>query len=182
MKRSILLWQVAGLTFASILGTLLHFLFKWTSYSNLVAPFAAVNESTWEHMKLAFFPMLVFTIIQSRYFAKDTPKFWQIKLLGTVIALSLIPSTFYTLGGTIGKYPGWINIVLFFIALSVAYLVEGIWLKTSNHKSNQTNSVLSIIIFIIIGLAFIIFTFYTPKIPLFLDPVTEKYGLSAILS
>ena len=29
----------------------------------LVGLFAAVNESTWEHMKLAFYPMLIFSVI-----------------------------------------------------------------------------------------------------------------------
>lgn len=182
MKRSILLWQVAGLTFASILGTILHFLFKWTGYSLIIAPFAAVNESTWEHMKLAFFPMFIFAIIQSRYFAKTNARFWRIKLIGTIIALVLIPSTFYTLGGCFGAYPGWVNIVLFFIALSIAYLVEGIMLRSQRTSEKPFLTTFSIIILIIIGIAFAIFTFHTPKIPLFLDPVSGKYGLKAISS
>ena len=180
MKRSILLWQFAGLTFASILGTLLHFLFEWTGFSLILAPFCAVNESTWEHMKLAYFPMLIFAIIQGRYFAKDNPSFWKIKLLGTVVALALIPVCFYTLGGSIGQYAGWINIILFFVALSVAYLLEGIMLKRPQQTLQKAIKTLWILLLVTIGILFMIFTFATPQIPLFLDPVTGKFGINAI--
>ena len=33
----------------------------------MAALFSAVNESTWEHMKLLFFPMFVFALVQSRF-------------------------------------------------------------------------------------------------------------------
>ena len=41
-----------------ILGTLLHFLYEWTGYNYLVGFISPVNESTWEHLKLLFFPVL----------------------------------------------------------------------------------------------------------------------------
>ena len=180
MKRSILLWQVAGLTFASVLGTLLHFLFEWTGYSLILAPFCAVNESTWEHMKLAYFPMLIFAITQGKYFAKDSPNFWKIKFIGTVTALALIPACFYTLGGCVGNYPGWINIILFFVALSVGYLIEGLMLKRKQATLKNPMQNLWFLALIVIGVLFVIFTFRTPQIPLFLDPVTGKFGINAI--
>ena len=62
MKRSLLLWQVFGLTFSAVLGTLLHFLYDWTDLEFL-KPISAINESTFEHMKILFFPMLIFAII-----------------------------------------------------------------------------------------------------------------------
>ena len=61
------LWQAAGFAFATLGGTILHFLYDWTGGSILVAPFSGVNESTWEHMKLLFFPMLLFSLVQSRF-------------------------------------------------------------------------------------------------------------------
>ncbi len=38
-----------------------------------VAGFSAVNESTWEHMKLAFFPMLLFSFAANLFLKKDYP-------------------------------------------------------------------------------------------------------------
>ena len=62
MKRSLSIWQFAGFTFTAVLGTLLHFLYEWTQMIAF-APFSAVNESTWEHMKLLFIPMFLLAII-----------------------------------------------------------------------------------------------------------------------
>ena len=122
MKRSIGLWQLMGFAITSLLGTLLHFLYDWTN-SILVAPFSSINESTWEHMKLLFFPTFVFAIVQS-FFFKERKDFWRIKLKGTLLGLILIPVMFYTYNGVIGKSPDWINITIFFVSSAIAYLYE----------------------------------------------------------
>ena len=114
MKHSIKLWQLAGFSITSLLGTLLHFLYDWTGKSVIAAPFSGVNESTWEHMKLLFWPMLLFSIVQNRYF-KEYSDFWCIKVKGIVLGLVLIPIIFYTYNGVIGKSPDWVNIIIFFI-------------------------------------------------------------------
>ena len=41
------------------LGTACHFAFDFFGQSRLIAPFVPVNESTWEHLKLLFFPFLL---------------------------------------------------------------------------------------------------------------------------
>ena len=68
MKKSIGLWQLWGFATTSLSGTLLHFLYDWFDKSLVVAPFSSVNESTWEHMKLLFWPMFIYAIIQSFFF------------------------------------------------------------------------------------------------------------------
>ena len=108
MKREIVYWQYAGFVFTAVMGTLLHFLYEWSGESAVAALISGVNESTWEHMKLLFFPMLGFALIQSRFF-KDTESFWSIKLKGSLIGLLLIPVIFYTYNGAIGKSPDWFN-------------------------------------------------------------------------
>ena len=54
---------IIGILFVAIFGTLLHFMYEWSGHKRFVSIFAAVNESTWEHLKLVFFPMLLTTII-----------------------------------------------------------------------------------------------------------------------
>ena len=41
---------------ALVAGTLLHFVYEWFG-GNVWAVIGAVNESTWEHLKLLFFPV-----------------------------------------------------------------------------------------------------------------------------
>ena len=45
-------------------GSLLHFAWEWSGRSAFVAIFAATNESTWEHLKLAFWPAFVLIPLQ----------------------------------------------------------------------------------------------------------------------
>ncbi|MBR7099452.1 MAG: hypothetical protein IKC59_08555 [Clostridia bacterium] len=81
MKRSIGLWQLFGFAVTSLLGTLLHFLYEWLGEAVWIAPISGVNESTWEHMKLLFWPMLLYAIAES-FFFRDRKDFWCVKLRG----------------------------------------------------------------------------------------------------
>ena len=166
-----------GYTVTTILGTLLHFLYDFTNGSFLSALFSGVNESTWEHMKLFFFPAFFFAIFQS-FFFKDYNNFWFIKLLGTVLGLALIPIIFYTYNGAIAKSPDWLNIAIFFISAGACFLFEGLLFKR-NRAELTVFKTPSIIIFCLLSFAFILFTFKTPKLGIFLDPIYQTYGIIA---
>ena len=174
MKRSIGLGQLMGFAVTSLGGTLLHFLYDWTGESVLVAPFSGINESTWEHMKLLFWPMFIFAIVQSFFFA-DRKEFWCVKLKGTLLGLGLIPVLFYTYNGVIGKSPDWLNIAIFFVSAAMAYIYE------TRQFNNETTSCKSprkvFVLLCVIALLFIVFTFVTPQIGIFRDPLTQTYGI-----
>ncbi len=174
MKRDIALWQYSGFVFTAVFGTLLHFLYGLTGGSLLTAPFAAVNESTWEHMKLMYFPMLAFTLIQSRFF-RERRDYWCIKLAGILTGVVLIPVLFYTLRGMLGDTPDWLNITLFFVAAAVAYFLEARLLKRDNVRCGYPWLAFAGIC--LVGVLFVVFTFVTPRIPLFQDPVSGSYGI-----
>ena len=175
MKKSVFLWHFAGFAVTSFLGTILHFLYDWTGESTLSALISGVNESTWEHMKLLFFPMFIFALIQSRFF-KDAKNYWCIKLIGAVLGLVLVPVLFYTINGVFGPTPDWLNITIFFVSAAAAYLTEAILFKADMPECpfNRT----AFLILCLIGVLFIIFTFFTPQIPLFRDPLTGTYGIN----
>ena len=174
MKRSIGLWQLWGFAVTSLMGTVLHFLYDWLGKAVWIAPFSGVNESTWEHMKLLFWPMLVFAIVQGFFFG-DRKDFWCVKLRGILLGLGLIPVIFYTYNGVIGRSPDWINIAIFFIAAGIAYLYETRLFK--NEKGDCKFPKLAIAILALIALLFVIFTFATPEINIFKDPLTGTYGV-----
>jgi len=67
-SNKILKFQIFSAIFAIILGTILHFTYEWSGGNAFVGTFSSVNESTWEHLKLAFFPMLLTAIIRILYF------------------------------------------------------------------------------------------------------------------
>lgn len=177
MKRSIGLWQLIGFAVTSLGGTLLHFLYEWSNESVFVAPFSGINESTWEHMKLLFVPMLIFAVIQSFYF-KEYGAFWCIKLKGILFGLLLIPVLFYTYNGIIGTSPDWINIAIFFISAAAVYIYEARMLL--NENSSCISKKLAVIMLCIIAVMFVVFTFATPNIAIFEDPLTKTYGINKI--
>ena len=174
MKREKGIWQLAGITATAVLGTLLHFLYDWTG-SFALAPFSAVNESTWEHMKIFFIPTFLFAIVQGVFFTKDYPNFWWIKLLGITLGTLLIPILFYTYNGAFGKSPDWLNILFFFIADFIGYGVEYLLLKEKNGQGKV--QILPVVLIAIFAVAFILYTFNPPKRPLFQDPIEKFYGL-----
>lgn len=174
MKRSIGLWQLMGFAVTSLGGTLLHFLYDWLGEAVWIAPFSGVNESTWEHMKLLFWPMFIYAVVQSFFFS-DREDFWCIKLKGTLLGLVMIPVLFYTYNGAIGKSPDWLNIAIFFISAAIAYIYET---RQFNNKTTICRyKKLSIAILLIIAILFVLFTFTTPEIGIFKDPLTDTYGI-----
>ena len=174
MKRSIGLWQLWGFAVTSLGGTLLHFLYEWLEEAFLIAPFSGVNESTWEHMKLLFWPMFLYAVFQS-FFFRERVNFWCIKLRGILLGIILIPVIFYTYNGVIGKSPDWINIAIFFISAAIAYLCET--RKFNQESLNCKYPMLATAVLCVIALLFIVFTFRTPEIGIFRDPLTGTYGI-----
>ena len=175
MKKSLWLWQFSGFVISTFLGTLLHFLFEWTNNSVIVAPFSAVNESTWEHMKLLFFPAFLFAIIERFFLKNDFPCFWMAKFWGVLIGIFCIPILFYTYGGAIGTPSAWINILFFFLSAGIGFFAEYLIFL---HPLRAKNSYLIYFILLcaVAGL-FMIFTFYPPKLPLFKDPISGAFGI-----
>ena len=175
MKKSIGLWQLAGFAVTAFLGTLLHFLYDWSGGSIVTAPFSGVNESTWEHMKLLFWPMLLFAVVQS-FFFKEYKNFWCVKLRGTLLGLALIPVLFYTYNGVIGKSPDWINIAIFFVSAAAVYIYEAMLLYSGKPSCKSPKSAITVLC--VIALLFVLFTFRTPELGIFKDPLTQTYGIS----
>ena len=176
MRKNLFFWQFAGFVISTAIGTLLHFLYEWTDWLAL-SPISAVNESTWEHMKILFFPMLFFAIAQS-FFAKDYADFWQVKAVGITAGTIAIPALFYTYGGAFGAPPAWLNIVFFFLSAALAYTVE-FYLFRGGQGCNK-GRILAITFLCVIALLFVYYTFCPPALPLFLDPLTSTYGVFKI--
>ena len=174
MKKSINMWQLVGFGITSLAGTLLHFLYDWTGGSVLAAPFSSVNESTWEHMKLLFWPLFIFAAVEY-FFFKDRRDFWCVKLRGILLGLILIPVLFYTYNGVIGKSPDWINITIFFISAAAAFRYES--MKYRIDDTCCPTKVLSFTILSVIAVLFVLFTFVTPKLGIFMDPESGTFGI-----
>lgn len=174
MKRQIGLWQLIGFGVTSLGGTLLHFLYEWLGEAKWIAPFSGINESTWEHMKLLFWPMFIYAMVES-FFFREREDFWCVKVRGILIGITLIPIIFYTYNGVIGKSPDWINIAIFFICAATAYIYETRMFKSGDALCRSQKA--AFLTLCTLGVLFILFTFKTPALGIFRDPLTGGYGM-----
>lgn len=172
-KNKIRNYQIFSTIFVCILGTLLHFTYELSGGNSIIASFSAINESVWEHLKLLFFPMLLTTIIGYFYIGKNVPNFLCSKNIGIVTAMLFTVIFFYTYSGILGKNIAIIDITLFFVATILGEYVAYRLMKSSFKCNNK----IAIIVLVVIGICFIIFTYSAPKLGIFKDPITEQYGL-----
>lgn len=169
-------YQIFSVVLAFVLGTLLHFTYKLSGENRIVAIFSSINESVWEHLKLLYFPMLLSTIIGLFYFGKNIPNFLCSKAIGIITALVFTVVFFFTYTGILGRHIAAIDIASFFIAVVLGEFISYL-LIVNKFKCNNK---IAIIILITLFLSFIIFTFYTPNIGVFKDPVTGNYGVFSV--
>ena len=88
-KKKVFYIQLGVAIGSIVIGTLLHFLYQWTGENCVIAAFSAVNESVWEHLKMLFFPMLLFGIGEC-FFVKDTVNnYLEAKVIGILQLLVL---------------------------------------------------------------------------------------------
>ena len=172
-NKSFLIFEILSTIFISITGVLLHFAYEWSGNSTLVGLFSAVNESTWEHLKLIFFPMLITLIVGYFIFKNDFPNYICAKTIGIITSLLFTIIFFYTYTGVIGTNYDFINIATFFIAVIIGEYVT-YKLTLNNFTCNRYFYTITLIL---LAFSFFIFTFNTPKIGLFKSPTDNSYGM-----
>ena len=176
MNKKLKRWSLAGFFVVVLLGTLGHFLYDLTGGNSIVGKFFAVNESTWEHLKLLFFPYVLFWVVEWFCIGKNHKNFAFAGLVGVLTGLVFIVAAFYTYTGVLGKNVDFLNIAIFALGTAVAFWTE---YKILTGKSNITFKIPSLIIIIVVAFLFAFFTTNTPRIGLFKDPVTGEFGVSS---
>lgn len=165
-------FETASFFFAAIVGTLFHFIYEWTDKSVVAALISPVNESVFEHLKMTFFPLLIFAIFEYFYIGKTHNGFFYIKAKAILLGVLSVIVLYFTYTGIIGKNYMIPDIIIYYISIliSTLYFVK-------NYKSNEHSNLSGIIILIITSALFIIFTFAPLHIHLFLDETGAFYGI-----
>ncbi len=167
--------DIAFLILLIISGSLLHFLYDWSNQSIIISPFAPVNESTWEHLKLLFFPATIITVLEFFLFKHNYP-FITNKIYALLLGLISIPILFYSYTFIVGTHFLFADILIFIISVLIFWFVSK-FLNYKGYNKSIAQFIFAITIFIILLIMFIVFTFYPPHCFLFQDPITMSYGL-----
>lgn len=158
---------IIGILFVSIAGSIQHFLYDWFGENRLIGLISPINESTWEHIKLLFFPMLIYTIIITYKKKQEYPCITSALLFGILTGCVLIPTLFYTYSGILGRNITAIDISIFFISVFIAFLIS--YRLTLSCKAKKYEPILKAFVFLLI-LLFFYFTYNPPNINLFISP------------
>ncbi len=156
--------------FIGIFGTVAHFLFEWTGNNLVVGYFFPINESTWEHLKLLFFPTVIFSLVEYNFVKNEIKNYLASVCFSVIFGMLSIVTIFYTYIGVLGFNVEFINISTFFIGLIIMLIIKN-KIIGSEKLSGQNFSLLGLLIIFIISLLFILFTYNPPKIALFISPV-----------
>jgi len=167
-------WEIIGIFWIIIIGSLLHFTYEWSGNSKFVALFSPVNESVWEHLKLGYFSLLFYIPIEYKFLKTKTNSFFLGKFLGILSMELTILIIYYSYNFIFNKSSLIVDILSFIIGAILCQLISIKVLKTNiNKKAN----ILGLIGFILFGFILSFFTFFPPKLPLFMDNNTKKYGI-----
>ena len=152
-----------------ILGTLSHFVYEWSGEVKLLGLIFPVNESVWEHLKLLFFPTLVYSFFEYRHL-KEKPQNYLFSLAISVFSgMVSIVTLFYTISGVIGKRIDFINILIYFVGIIVMLINKNKILKSGNFSSNKAFW-FALILLSLTAVLFVTFSFNPLKLGIFAPP------------
>lgn len=175
MNKKVLIWEIIGIVFITLLGSFMHFFFELTGSWPPVGAIAAVNESVWEHLKLGYWPLVFYALIEYKFIKEEINNFAFAKFVGSLSMFGFIVVFFYSYTAILGEDILIIDIISFIISTVIAQLVSYKILVTKRLK--KVVSIVSLIGLVILGLLFILFTYFPPQFPLFQDPVSGGYGI-----
>ncbi len=153
----------------SLIGTLSHFLYDISNHNKIVGLFAAVNESTWEHIKIVLTPTLLWGVVDGFIYGNN-PNYFLAKFISLFVIILLMPVLFYGHKAIIKKNLFFLDILNFYIVIIVSHSL----LKIEEiHFIFQYLSCIGI--FLIFG-GYMIHTLMPAKSFLFKDPISNQYG------
>ncbi len=153
----------------SAIGTLLHFVYDWSGQNAAIGIIGAVNESTWEHLKLLYWPVAILSIVEFFCMFKRTEGFLFSRFIGLFCGIITIVTLFYTVTGIVGKSIDVFNIALYYISVIITFLVSNIIVKNRFFCKSGFN-IAALILFAAMAAAFAGFTFNPPDLGIFKDP------------
>ena len=172
-------WTITGMGVTAVLGSLAHFFYEWSVYQRGIGWFCPVNESLFEHLKLLFFPALLFMAVE--YFASGQPKKNRIfaDAVGVAGGMLSILVLYFTVSGIVGKTDLPVaNILIFLIGCVGTFLIRNAVVRRMKGTGSPWADRCGLIVLFLFCAAFWAFTEMPPKIGLFCSPDTGTFGPS----
>lgn len=170
MDKKLRFFFIAGFIFTGLLGTLLHFTYAFSGKNPVAGLFSPVSESTWEHLKMLYFPAFIWCIPGSFFFYRSEKRLLPACTFGICAGLLTIVCTFYSYTGILGFHLPWFDIMTFFFGAFSLFYTASRYLKRKVNRVRKWHICVSVFILLLLFLCFICFTLYQPPIGLFAEP------------
>ena len=152
-----------------ILGTLGHFVYSWTGNNWFLGLFFPVNESIWEHLKLIFFPSVIYFATEYFLTNRKPENYIPAAISGVFSGLFSIVILYYTISGVIGKNIDFINILIFFAAVIITVCKRNkIISNGKEYSKNQLNLMIALTVILLI--LFMFWSYNPPSLGIFTVP------------
>jgi len=160
----------------AVVGSLLHFLYDWTGEKRWAAVLGDVNESYWEHVKIAVWPVVLLHGVMFVLGGHRYPAF----VPAATVAIYSLP---VSLTGIVWLYKAltkrnilWLDITVFAVVILLAQFIF-VQLPQQLQADRLTVALAVPYLLGILG-AFWRFSLRPPSEPdVFFDPITAEYGL-----
>jgi hypothetical protein len=168
MKRRAILSAIVVIS----AGSLLHFAWAWSGRSVVVAVFAATNESTWEHLKLAFWPALALAPLQRKRYG-SFPGWLPATAIRCILPSFLIVALFYGYMAVVGSHHLAADLAIFAFAI---FAGEFLGHAVLTREFGSTSRIGACGLLMIATVLFSTLTFRHPKAFLFHVPPSSLPG------
>jgi hypothetical protein len=175
MKNKLLQWKILGMVFIIIVGSLFHFVFEWLFSWPPIGAITAVNESVWEHLKLPYWPLVIFSLIEYKFIKEEANNIVIAKSSSAIISIATILIVFYSYTTILGTEILIIDILSFYIGVIIGQIIS--YKILISKELPRWISIMSWIILLGFGLSLIIFTYLPPHLPIFQDSESGLYGI-----
>lgn len=175
-KNKVLRLEIIGIFLIIVFGTTLHFWFEWTGYWRPIAIVAAVNESTWEHFKMAFWPGLIFAIIEYPFIKDQANNFLLAKALGLLTMPVVTTVLFYGYTSITGHHYLLADVIIFIVSVIAGQLVSLKILNSPKTYPRGTRPLAGTVV-VLMTLAFSLLSYYPFENFLFEHPEGGEYGI-----
>lgn len=147
------------------LAALIHSLYDITNL-RIFKPFAPINESVWEHLKMMFYAGIVFSLIECFLGYQKFKNYYVARGTSILISTTLIPIIYYGYTHFTGRGYLWVDITITFV---ISFISQLLFRKIllSNSSLKKYNPIIIILVIISI-LLFAYFTYYPPNLKIFI--------------
>lgn len=168
-------WIYTGAIAIIVAGSLLHFVFEWSGESTIVALIAPVNESVWEHLKMGYWSLFIFSLFEWRKLKIQFNNYFLAKFLG-ILALEFTIIFIHYSYIFLAKHSNlWVDISSYVLGAIICQVIlfKVIQLKPIHALINKASLAGIISLGILLGIT----TFYPPHHKIFKDSRNDTYGI-----